>query len=56
MVGTAHQNVGFSHLVSVLVVMQSITLGSTLKIIRRYRLWESFLYRVLDYSWEDVHK
>ena len=27
-----------------------------LKIIRRHRLWESFLYRILEYSWEDVHK
>ena len=27
-----------------------------LKILRRHRLWETFLYHVLDYSWSEVHE
>lgn len=26
------------------------------KLLRKHRIWETFLYEVLDYDWEDVHK
>ena len=31
--------------------------GRTLamRVLRRHRLWETFLYRVLDYPWADLH-
>jgi len=31
---------------------RSIALG----VLRRHRLWETFLYRILDYSWSEVHE
>ncbi len=29
---------------------------SALKIIRKHRLWETFLYEKLDFSWDEVHE
>lgn len=30
--------------------------SAALKVLRRHRLWETFLYRVLHYSWSEVHE
>lgn len=30
--------------------------SAAMRVLRRHRLWETFLYRVLDYSWSEVHE
>ena len=31
-------------------------IGYALKIIRHHRLWELFLYKILDFSWDEIHQ